>query len=239
MNTGFNQSAPILPVIGLISMLLIIFFMCLMPFILVDAMHQALDRLHLPVWAAGPALLGIFLGSIFNIPLYRVKRSEEQPELLYGPFMIGALAPRFRRVRSETIVAVNLGGCVIPVVIAVWQIGYLVNAGGAAWTALIVATALNILVCNRSARPVAGVGIMMPGFVSPLTAVGATWLMLSADSPDRASVAFVAGVLGPLVGADLLKLRDLERMSTGVLSIGGAGTFDGIILSGILAALLV
>ena len=58
-------------------------------------------------------------------------------------------------------------------------------------------------------------------------------------SPERAPVAFVAGVLGPLVGADLLHLKDIGRISTGLLSIGGAGTFDGIVLSGLLAAILV
>ena len=45
-------------------------------------------------------------------------------------------------------------------------------------------------------------------------------------------------VLGPLFGADLLHLRDFTRVSVGVLSIGGAGTFDGIVLSGMVAALL-
>jgi uncharacterized membrane protein len=51
-------------------------------------------------------------------------------------------------------------------------------------------------------------------------------------------VAFVAGTLGPLVGADLLHLRQIERMDTGILSIGRAGTFDGILLSGIVALYL-
>lgn len=43
---------------------------------------------------------------------------------------------------------------------------------------------------------------------------------------------------GPLIGADLLHLRDIEKIATGVASIGGAGTFDGIVLSGIVAAYL-
>jgi uncharacterized membrane protein len=43
------------------------------------------------------------------------------------------------------------------------------------------------------------------------------------------------GVLGPLIGADLLHLRDIKTLETGIASIGGAGTFDGIVLSGIVA----
>ena len=51
-------------------------------------------------------------------------------------------------------------------------------------------------------------------------------------------IAFTAGVAGPIIGADLLHLKDLPDTPVGVMSIGGAGTFDGIVLSGVLAALL-
>jgi len=51
-------------------------------------------------------------------------------------------------------------------------------------------------------------------------------------------VAFVAGVLGPLIGADLLRLNEVVKIAPAVVSIGGAGTFDGIVLSGLISALL-
>jgi len=75
----------------------------------------------------------------------------------------------------------------------------------------------------------------MPGFVSPIAAATLA-LVLSPDS--AAPVAFIVGVTGPLVGADLLHLKQIEATETGIVSIGGAGTFDGIVLSGILAAYL-
>lgn len=53
-----------------------------------------------------------------------------------------------------------------------------------------------------------------------------------------AGIAFVAGTLGTLIGADLLHLRDIAGHETQMLSIGGAGTFDGIFLTGIVTALL-
>jgi uncharacterized membrane protein len=57
--------------------------------------------------------------------------------------------------------------------------------------------------------------------------------------PDFAPpLAFTAGVIGPLVGADLLHLDHMSRDTPGVASIGGAGTFDGIVLSGLVATLL-
>jgi uncharacterized membrane protein len=59
-------------------------------------------------------------------------------------------------------------------------------------------------------------------------------------APDWAPpIAFSAGVLGPLIGADLLHLDDIAEIGTGMASIGGAGTFDGIVLSGLVATLLV
>ena len=60
--------------------------------------------------------------------------------------------------------------------------------------------------------------------------------MLAPDS--AAPLAFVAGVMGPLIGADLLHLKDIEKVGAGMVSIGGAGTFDGIVMSAIVAAYL-
>jgi uncharacterized membrane protein len=98
----------------------------------------------------------------------------------------------------------------------------------------LVGCIVNVIVCYLIARPVAGVGIVMPGIVSPVAAVLA--LLLASDIAPP--VAFIIGVVGPLVGADLLHLRDLEVNAIGVVSVGGAGTFDGIVLSGIVAAYL-
>jgi uncharacterized membrane protein len=55
---------------------------------------------------------------------------------------------------------------------------------------------------------------------------------------DAAPLAYVAGSVGTLIGADLLNLDKLQGLGAPVASIGGAGTFDGIFLSGVLAVLL-
>ena len=44
--------------------------------------------------------------------------------------------------------------------------------------------------------------------------------------------------LGVLIGADLMRMKDIRRIGTPIASIGGAGTFDGIFLTGIIAVLL-
>jgi len=51
-------------------------------------------------------------------------------------------------------------------------------------------------------------------------------------------VAYVSGTMGTLIGADLLNLGKVAHMGAPMVSIGGAGTFDGVFLTGILAGLL-
>lgn len=229
-----------MPALGCFSIVAVVFLMCLMPFILVDVMQTALERLHLSPPTAAAAVIGIFLGGLINVPVYRIERQELQPVEVLGALGLWAWTPRLQRVRRDTVIAVNAGGCLVPLALAVWQAVHIVRAGGWPVLAMAIVVLGNVLVCFLVARPVSGVGIMMPGFASPLTAVGLTWLMLmpAEFNPVRAAVAFVGGIAGPLIGADLLHLKDITRVSVGMLSIGGAGTFDGIVLSGVLAALL-
>ncbi|GEM20586.1 DUF1614 domain-containing protein [Nitrosococcus oceani] len=60
-----------------------------------------------------------------------------------------------------------------------------------------------------------------------------------AITPERrAPLAYIAGTLEVLLGADILRLKDIRRIGTPITSIGGAGTFDGIFITSIIAALL-
>jgi uncharacterized membrane protein len=129
----------------------------------------------------------------------------------------------------------NVGGCLIPVGLVLYEIIQLAAFNPPALVAAAAGCVVNSLVCYIIARPVTGIGIVMPGVVSPIIAAG-TALLLAPDAP--APVAFAIGVIGPLVGADLMHLKDIEANEIGVVSIGGAGTFDGIVLSGIVAAYL-
>lgn len=239
MTTPRNDMSAYLPTVGCLSIFIALLLLLLMPLILVDLMSTALERLHLSRQVAALAVFAIIFGGLVNIPVYRLSRTEEQLVDLFGVYGYWGWFPRLQRIRRETIIAVNLGGCVVPLLLAAWQVIQMTRINAAnPWMLMTLIAAASIFVCYRVARPVEGIGIMMPGFAAPLTCVGLTWLLLPIDSPHRVSVAFVAGVLGPLVGADLLHLKDITRISTGMLSIGGAGTFDGIVLSGVLAALL-
>ena len=162
-------------------------------------------------------------------------------DVVVHPLAVYGLAdfwPQLQRVRRETIIAVNVGGCLIPVGLVLYEIIQLAAFNPPALVAAAAGCVVNSLVCYIIARPVTGIGIVMPGVVSPIIAAG-TALLLAPDA--AAPVAFaigVIGVIGPLVGTDLMHLKDIEANEIGVVSIGGAGTFDGIVLSGIVAAYL-
>ena len=79
-------------------------------------------------------------------------------------------------------------------------------------------------------------GIVTPALLPPAAAAVKAYL-LAPGSP--ASVAYVSGTLGALVGADLTNLRGIAKLGTPMVSIGGAGTFDGVFLTGLVAVLLV
>jgi uncharacterized membrane protein len=87
---------------------------------------------------------------------------------------------------------------------------------------------------------VPGIGIATPMFIPPivaaLVALALTGLFGAGTHVD--AVAYVSGVLGTLIGADLMNLGKLRDLGAPVASIGGAGTFDGVFLTGIVAVLL-
>ena len=100
---------------------------------------------------------------------------------------------------------------------------------------MLIATAVVALIVNQLARVVPGAGIVVPMLLPPLLAAGVALILAFRRAPP---VAYVAGSMGTLVGADLLNLGRVAEMGAPVVSIGCAGTFDGVFLTGILAGLL-
>lgn len=220
---------------GCLPLVAIFGLLFLLPLFFAHVMLAALSKLGLTPEAALLVLVGIIFGGSINIPVKRIPREEEyvvDPFVLFG---FGRMFPRLRVVRGYTTIAVNVGGCLIPCAIALYQCARVLAQGPAALLVMIGVSLLSIGVCYRLARPVPGVGIAMPALIPPLLAAIPSVALMPDFAPP---IAFVAGVAGPLVGADLLHLADIKTVPTGMASIGGAGTFDGIVLSGLIAALL-
>lgn len=220
---------------GVLALIVALVMLLLLPFLLADAMVSALLELGIAPRMATLLVIGIFLGSLFNVPVWR---REGAAVLEYRPadfFGLGRLAPRLVQPGAQQVIALNVGGCLIPSLIVLYELSRLFGAGGDALVHAVVAIALNVAACYLMARPVAGLGILLPALVPGCLAALVALLLAGEHAPP---VAFCAGVLGPLIGADLLHIRDLGRRGSGLMSIGGAGTFDGIVISGFLATML-
>jgi uncharacterized membrane protein len=132
--------------------------------------------------------------------------------------------------RAATVVAINVGGALIPALLSL----YLFIRSGMPGR-MLIGTAVVALVVHQLARVVPGVGITVPMLLPPLLAAGVALILAFRRAP---AVAYVAGSMGTLIGGDLLNLGRVAQMGAPVVSIGGAGTFDGVFLTGILAGLL-
>ncbi|HUK41327.1 MAG TPA: DUF1614 domain-containing protein [Candidatus Acidoferrales bacterium] len=220
---------------GCLALIVVVLLLFLLPFFFAQVMLIALTKLGLNPYAAFFIIMGIIAGSLINIPVKRFYRDEEILDDSLRMFGFSRLFALPRVVRHHVTIGVNIGGCVVPSLLAVYECFLVARRGPDSVVVLLAITLANIAVCYRIARPIPRVGLAIPALIPPLVSAGLSLLLIPDFAPP---VAFVAGVLGPLIGADLLHLREMVKISPAMASIGGAGTFDGIILSGLIAALL-
>ena len=212
-------------------MILLVFaVVCLVAFVQVGIISVAFDKLGLSPQSAFLLLVTLLLGSWVNLPLFKMDAGPPSEDAIPLPFRrwLGIPPMAFP---GKTVVAVNVGGCLIPLAFS----AYLVAQGTVRPLAALVAVAVVATVSYMLSRPIAGVGIGMPVLVAPLTAAGMALLL---DPQQSAQLAYVGGTLGVIVGADVLHLSDIRKIGAPFASIGGAGTFDGIFITGIVAVLL-
>ncbi len=190
----------------------------------------------------------VFLSSIilspFNIVIKEYKTGEKEivfaeKYVYFFGFPIPIIYPVL--VDKKVVLAINIGGAVIPLIISTLLFARIISYSSLI-TPLLASIMLTTLVSYVFSRSVPGIGIVVPGFVPPLVAAITTSILVQ-DPVMVVPVAYVSGVLGSLLGADLLRLlKDLKKFiyeyGASLLSIGGAGTFDGIFLSGIIAGLI-
>jgi uncharacterized membrane protein len=189
----------------------------------------AFAKLGLAPDAAYLLLIVTLLGSFINLPLFRLQADADAGDAAPPPIAW----PRRRPApfRGRTVIAVNVGGAAIPVAFSLFLLAHYPLD----YNYTLLCTALVTAVAYGFSRALPGVGVMMPMLLAPLAAaLSASWL----DAAQRAPLAYIGGTFGVLLGADILRLRDIRRMRVPLASIGGAGTFDGIFLTGFIAVLL-
>ena len=207
-------------------------FLLLVAFALVQfgLFSWAFAKIGIPPQYLFTLLFLCIVGSMINIPIRRIRLAQGVDDWR----VISYFGMRFRPPRSdrpnEMVLAVNLGGAVIPTILSLFLFFQSLHH-----FRMLLALAAVTYVVYRSARPVEGMGIAVPWLIPPIAAAIAAMIF---DYGFAAPTAYFAGTLGTLIGADILHIGDLKYLRAPVASIGGAGTFDGIFLAGIIAVLL-
>jgi len=221
----FFSPLVLLAMLVLAASVFILFFV-----VQIGLIGYAFEKVGVPPSALFSLLLLSWLGSWVNLPLTRLSHEGPMSDTMVVRFFGQSyLVPRPRR-QQETVVAVNVGGAVVPLLLSVYLLGQAL-----APLRVIMATGIVAAVTHWLARPLRGVGIAVPLFIPPLSAALVALLLVPEQAP---LTAYVAGTIGTLVGADLLNLHRIRELGAPVVSIGGAGTFDGVFLTGIIAVLL-
>jgi uncharacterized membrane protein len=214
---------------GFFSILVGIFFVMFIVLVVLGALRHAYVSLGVSPRAAMLLLLATLIGSYFNIPIAVLPQEALESDRVIDFFGMQYTVPQVENLPG-TVIAVNVGGAVIPTIMSAYLL-----VTRRLWVTGAISTAIVAVVLHWLATPVAGIGIAVPVFF-PAIVTALVALLLSRR--DAALLAYIAGSMGTLIGADLTNLDKVAGLGAPVASIGGAGTFDGIFLTGIVAVLL-
>jgi uncharacterized membrane protein len=214
---------------GFFSILVALFVVVLVLTLVFRALRRAYVSLGVSPHTAMWLLVATLIGSYFNIPVAVLPHETLQSDTVHSFFGMEYSVPEVENL-SGTVIAINVGGAVIPTLMSFYLL-----ITRRLWLSGAIATAAVALILHWLANPVQGVGIAVPVFL-PAIATAVVALILSRENAPP--LAYIAGSMGTLIGADLTNLDKVQGLGAPVASIGGAGTFDGIFLTGILAVLL-
>ena len=214
---------------GFFSILIGLFVGLVVILLVLGALRHAYLSLGVSPRTAMLLLVASLIGSYFNIPIAVLPPEQVQSDKVIEFFGMQYAVPVVENLPG-TVIAINVGGAVIPTIMSIYLL-----ASRQLWVLGAIATAIVAIVLHWLADPVPGVGIAVPVFF-PAIVTAIVSLLLSRT--DAAPLAYIAGSMGTLIGADLTNFDKVAGLGAPVASIGGAGTFDGIFITGILAVLL-
>ena len=216
----FRRLPPQIILFGFILLVVIVM-------IQIEVITLVLTKLGLSAASASILLVATFLGSTVNLPITRIESNfnfdESNP--MHRTFM------PYRFIDGSTLLAINVGGGLIPILFST----YLISSTQLGLMPIVLATAIISTISFLFSRPIANLGIGMPLFVAP---VGAAIMAMLLSQENAPALAYISGSLGVLIGADILRIKDIRQLNAPIAAIGGAGTFDGIFMTGIIAVLL-
>jgi uncharacterized membrane protein len=133
-------------------------------------------------------------------------------------------------------VGISIGGALIPLIIC----GYFIRRKRVSLAELAIGILIVTYISYFITRAEEGVGIVADVPVAFAPAVAAGLFSLSVDIRQAAPLAYASGIIGTILGADMLHLNEILSFSPPaegfpLLSIGGANIYDMVYITGIVA----
>ena len=226
--------------IFIVALLLILAIPIIFIYLFLRLSETAFEQVGFDHWHASLAVFGSVVGSLFDIPLHAGPISS-YPGWFVS--LVSATGLDFTTAFHPFYLTVNLGGCLIPLAVSL----DLLRRGRASVSKAVLGIAIVTGITYYFAMPVANEGIVLPFWLSPALAA-VCGLVLGRGYDKAPALAYISGSMGTLLGADILNLitpgvlpalspLGYHAVRPLVMSIGGAGVFDGIFLTGVLAVL--
>ena len=192
------------PVTPLFMMLLGLVLLALIALVEVNVIAYAYEKMGIQRRYIFSILLLSLVGSAVNIPIAELPAKDIRVDRIVSFFGVQYVVPAIEH-EGRTILAINLGGALIPLALSTYllvkQRLYLQGA---------VAIAVVAVVTHLFARPVPGVGIALSPFIAPIAAALAAILIAHRHA---APLAYIAGSVGTLLGADILNLYRIQQLA--------------------------
>jgi uncharacterized membrane protein len=225
----FSPGIHYFPVSPLFVAVLLVLLIVVFLMVVLRVLRYAYTSMGVPPQYFFAILVLSLLGSYINIPILRFPQAQVTTGQEVWIFGVPHMVPMVQD-WPGTVLAINVGGGLIPTLLSIYLIAKNEILRSAAIGIAIVAAA-----CYMLAYPVEGIGIALPIFYPPVIAAVVALLL---SRTHAAPLAYISGTMGTLIGADLMNLDKVQALGAPVMSIGGAGTFDGIFVTGLVAVLL-
>jgi uncharacterized membrane protein len=211
--------------------LLALLFAALVAILQIGILGYAYEKIGIQRRTAYLILLLSLAGSYVNIPIAELPGGKTvEYKLVTDQWGLMTYWTPVMREWPGTVLALNVGGAIVPTILSIYLLvknQIYLYAG--------IGTALVAAVVHYLAEPIEGMGIAVPIFIPPIVSAIVAMIL---SREHAAPIAYISGCMGTLLGADLMNLHLLGRLGASIAAIGGAGTFDGVFLTGILAVLL-
>jgi len=242
MNTPYFQLSG--GILGALLFLAALFF--LLVFLPASIVAEAFSRLGLTTFQGVLMFMAIVVGRTVNIPVFTSQRlvMVRRPRVVTCTMdSAGRSSCLDEEPASELkrqVFAVNVGGCLLPLLLSLtFLLGTAQGAAAQGWGWIGFALVVVAGGCYAITRPHPLTGLRIPLFIPALMTFLSVYFFV--PEPIRPLAAYVAGTMGTILGgnvAPLLTPRIRNRVATPLVSIGGAGTFGGVLVAGVLAVLL-